>query len=425
MAAAGREMLSPERVKDPQLRAYLGLRRNWAAMLAAVTMLAVTWPQLAATLSVPAYVLPVLAVVSVLPLLGIAAGRGPVRLGWVTIVLACLATVPLPRNPGPDELRVAVPQFLILLAMTLAALCTQRLRTLPEIWLVTALTLVVILRRDLAIGWIFGLTVTAIGVAFVRYWLSSRREIAEQTEQTELARAREEVLAERSRIARELHDIVAHRMSMVVVQAQTARYRLAAAEPPEELSPAVTSEFEAIAGAARDSLDEVRALLGVLRTEDIGATGDGVPPAPAPGLADVAALVASVRAAGADVELDDRLDHDRLGDAAGLVVYRIVQEALSNAVRHAPGGAVRVTLEPDDVAGVRVAVVNRAPPGGAPAPDTAGTGLGVHGMTERAAALGGSLRAEPTGDGGFAVTAVLPAVERTDPDDTGGPGAGH
>ncbi|GAA3957132.1 sensor histidine kinase [Gordonia caeni] len=417
LAAARRDLLTVDRVSDPQLRAYLGNRWNWLAMLAAVIMTAITWPVLADTLDVPAYVLPVLAVASTLPLLGIAAGGRAVRVGWVLIILASLATVPLPHAPGHADLRVAVPQFLILIAMTLAALCTQRLRQLPEIWLVTALTLLVCLQRDIAVGWIFGLTVITIGIAFVRYWARSRREIAEQTEQTELALAREEVLAERSRIARELHDVVAHRMSMVVVQAQTARYRLAAADPSEEVSPAVAGEFEAIAAAARESLDEVRSLLGVLRTQDIGLPGGADAPLdPAPGIDDLAGLVDSVRAVGVDLELDDRLDHDRLGAATGLVVYRIVQEALSNAARHAPEAQVRVTLEPDTATGaVHVAVVNRAPTGGPAGAGTDGEGLGIRGMTERAAALGGSLQAAPTTDGGFAVTAVLPAAEHAEP----------
>lgn len=424
LAAARRDLLTLDRVSDPQLRAYLDNRWNWLAMLAAVIMTAITWPILADTLRVPAYVLPVLAVASTVPLLGIAAGARAVRAGWVVIILVSLATVPLPHAPGAADLRVSVPQFLILIAMTLAALGTQRLRHLPEIWLVTALTLLVCMRQDIAVGWIFGLTVVTIGIAFARYWVRSRREIAEQTEQTELALAREEVLAERSRIARELHDVVAHRMSMVVVQAQTARYRLAAADPPEEVSPAVSGEFESIAAAARQSLDEVRSLLGVLRTQDTRLPGgDGAPPAPAPGVGDLAGLVDSVRAVGVDLELDDRLDHDRLGAATGLVVYRIVQEALSNAARHAPDAQVRVTLESDSAAGaVHVAVVNRAPPGRPGAAVSDGEGLGIRGMTERAAALGGSLQAAPTCDGGFAVTAVLPVAEHTvtqGPGDTG------
>lgn len=407
LAAVRRTLPSTEQVRDPQLRAHLDSGWNWAAMLATVVMLSITWPLLGEVLRVPDYVLPVLALASVLPLLGIAAGRSMVGAGWMLIVLACLVTAPLPQEPEYDDLRIAVPQFLVLIAMTLAALLTQPLRRLPVVWLVTALTLVVCLRQDIADGWIFGLTVFAIGIAFLRYWVSSRREIAEQTEQTELARAREEVLAERSRIARELHDIVAHRMSMVVVTAQTARYRLAAAEPAEEVSPQVAAEFETIASAARESLDEVRALLGVLRTDQTHAPDGPVEP-PAPGIGGLTGLIDDARAAGVEVSLDDRAEHDAVGDAAGLVAYRIVQESLSNAVRYAPGAPVSVTLESLGGGRLRVAVVNEPSPSGLTIVDSRRAGLGIRGMRERATALGGTLTAEPTEAGGFAVVAVVP-----------------
>ncbi|MFT3661650.1 MAG: histidine kinase [Gordonia sp. (in: high G+C Gram-positive bacteria)] len=419
LAASIRNLLSTEQVSDPAVRAYLDRRGNWLAMLAAVTMMAITWPVLGETLDVPAYVLPVLALVSVLPLLGIAAGSGPAWAGWIGIVVACLITAPLPKSPGHDDLRIAVPQFLILLAMTLAALVTVPLVRLFGLWLVTVIVLLICVGRNAVDGWVFALTVITIGVAFLRYWRSSRREIAEQTEQTEVHRAREEVLAERSRIARELHDVVAHRMSMVVVMSQTARYRLAQADEPEEISPAVAAEFEAIAGAARESLDEVRTLLGVLRTDETGAP-DGAAEPPAPGIDGLAALIDDVRSAGVPIEFDDASDHSAVGDAPGLVVYRIVQESLSNAVRHAPGAPVRVRVEPDpDGTALTVTVVNEAPPAGPlvkqpariePATGSGGRGLGVRGMRERAAALGGSLTAVPTGAGGFEVVAVVPSA---------------
>lgn len=412
LASAAHALPSTERIRDPQLRAYLDNRWNWLSMLAAVTMLAITWPVLAEVLSVPAYVLPVLALPSVVPLLGVAAGRGPVLAGWILIIVTCVITAPLPALPGNDDFRIAVPQFLILLVMTAAALLTQPPARLPLIWLVTALTLLVCLTPDLAIGWISSLAVISIGIAFLRYWLRSRREIAEQTEQTELARAREEVLAERSRIARELHDIVAHRMSMVVVMAQTAPYRLAAADQPEDVSAPVTAEFEAIAAAARESLDEVRALLGVLRTGDTRVPDAAVDP-PAPGLGNVAELIDDVRAAGVRIDFDDRSDHAAVGDAAGLVVYRIVQESLSNAVRYAPGAAISVSITAGDTSvsrkPLRVSIRNERSTAGFTVADSRRAGLGIRGMIERASALGGSVVAEPTDDGGFAVIAVVPA----------------
>lgn len=410
---SARRRLDPQRIADPQLRTHAANRWNRLTLLAAVIMFASTWPVLGETLAIPAYVLPVLALATVLPVATIAAGRAAVRFGWVLIVVVCLFTSLLPREAGHDDLRVAVPQFLVLIAVTFAALVTQPLGRVPVIWAVTAVTLLFAVPWHLALGWIFGLTVLAIGVAFLRYSVRSRREIAAQAEQTELAQAREEVLAERARIARELHDIVAHRMSMVVVMAQTARYRLAVADPEVPMSPAVVTEFESIAVAARDALDEVRGLLGVLRTDDTRVPGDDAAPlAPAPELTDLDDLIGSVRAAGAQVDVDSRIDADSVGGAAGLVLYRIVQESLSNALRHAPGAPILVTLEPaeaDDRAAVRASVLND-PPGDdtQPAPTADAPGLGIAGMTERATALGGTLTAAPTAEGGFAVTAVVP-----------------
>lgn len=411
IAALGANLPSADQVSDPDLRAYLSNRWNWLAMIAAVTMLSVTWPVLGEVLRVPAYVLPVLAVISAAPVLAVAAGPRAVWAGWIGIVVACAITAPLPKHVDGADLRIAVPQFLILIVLTTAALLTQPLRRLPTVWLITAMVLLISVRFDNADGWIFGLTVIAIGIAFARYSLRSRRQIAEQTEQTELAREREEVLAERSRIARELHDVVAHRMSMVVVMSQTARYRLAAADPSTEVSPAVAAEFEAIAGAARESLDEVRTLLGVLRTDDMRVPGDGdgelaVEP-PAPGVSDLGALVGDVRAAGVAVTVDDDLDHAAVGEAAGLVIYRIVQESLSNAVRYAPGADIAVRLAPDSPGRVRVAVINSRPPAGLVITDSRRNGLGIRGMRERASALGGSVSAEPTEEGGFAVVAIV------------------
>lgn len=416
-STVGLRLPSIAQVSDPGLRAYFGSRWNWLAMLVTTAMLAVTWPILGEVLRVPGYVLPVLAVVSVVPLLGVAAGPRPILAGWCLIVVACAITAPLTKHFAGADLRVAVPQFLVLIAMTVAALVTQPLRRLPAVWLVTALALLISVRLDNAAGWIFGLTVLAISAAFARYWFSSRREIAVQTEQTELAQAREEVLAERSRIARELHDIVAHRMSMVVVMSQTAPYRLAAAVPPVEVAPAVAAEFDAIAGAARESLDEVRMLLGVLRTDDLRAPArpdGGAAPPPAPGIDDVADLVADAGAAGVAVIVDDATDHAAVGDAAGLVIYRIVQESLSNAARYAPGAPVRVKLTPSDDSAIRVSVVNDRSAAGFTIVDSRRCGLGIRGMRERATALGGRLTADQTEEGGFAVIAVVPASPVTD-----------
>ena len=136
------------------------------------------------------------------------------------------------------------------------------------------------------------------------------------------------VLEERARIARDLHDIVAHHMSLVVVQAETAGYR------HPDLPDVAREELESISASARAALAETRALLAVLRNED-----DEAEHAPQPGLEQLGELVEGARRAGQDVAADVRLDGDALRPGTSLAAYRIVQESLANAARHAPGAA--------------------------------------------------------------------------------------
>jgi signal transduction histidine kinase len=226
--------------------------------------------------------------------------------------------------------------------------------------------------------------------------------------------AREEersaVLAERTRIARELHDVVAHHMSLLAVRAETAPFRVVG-----DLPEPVRVEFAEISAGARQALAEMRRVLGVLRSDDQEAAL-----APQPGLTDIPALVDAARSAGADVHLE--LDAAaEAPTAVGLTGYRIVQEALANAARHAPGAPVSVAVRatpdvtdaPDEpaVRALDIQVHNapsaRATPSGGEV--AAGpTGLGLAGMRERVAAVGGELSAGATPDGGFEVHARLP-----------------
>ncbi|QTR03251.1 hypothetical protein J7S33_30625, partial [Saccharothrix algeriensis] len=194
---------------------------------------------------------------------------------------------------------------------------------------------------------------------------------------------------ERTRIARELHDVVAHHMSVLAVQAETAPYRLDGLPPP------VAEQFRELADKARLALDEMRGLLGALRGDE-AAERD---PRPTP--EQVAALVESVRRVGTpvDFEFDARLR--RLEPPRALSVYRIVQESLSNALKHAAGEPLHVSVTRDGDA-VRVRVRNRLR-GGAGAP-----GQGISGMRERVDLLGGRFAAGPDGAGHFVVDAVIP-----------------
>lgn len=224
--------------------------------------------------------------------------------------------------------------------------------------------------------------------------------LAEQVAQSELDEAHRALLEERTRIAREMHDVVAHHMSLIAVQAETAPYRL------DDLSEGAKEEFAALSSAAREALNDVRRLLGVLRSDGPAERS------PQPKLADVATLVEASRRAGVSIDLSMPTDDGAaISHAVGLCAYRIVQEALANAGRHAPGAWVQVAVERDpDV--LRLDIVNGPPTADAPASEDEGRpGHGIAGMRERVALLGGSLSAEPNILGGFAVSAVLPLAE--------------
>ena len=222
----------------------------------------------------------------------------------------------------------------------------------------------------------------------------------------ELARARLDIALEqelrilaeeRTRIARELHDVVAHSMSVIHMQATSAPYRLA------DLDVATREEFTSIAAGARGALGEMRQLLGVLR-------GSGTEPdtAPAPGVAELAALVEATGRAGASCTLVVDADVGELPAVVGTIVYRMVQEALSNVLRHTGGAAATVRLRAER-GGVEVEVVN-GPGGraGLPPDDPDRSRHGLTGMRERVAQLGGELIHGTVPGGGFRVSAWLP-----------------
>ncbi|HEX5995373.1 MAG TPA: sensor histidine kinase, partial [Jiangellales bacterium] len=241
----------------------------------------------------------------------------------------------------------------------------------------------------------------ATGLVFLGDLVRTRRQITrtleQQTEVSELEKARRTVLEERARIARDLHDVVAHHMSMVVVQAESAPYRL------EDLSEPARDEFAAISRSAREALNEVRGLLGVLRSD-----GDTPRVAPQPTIEQIADLVAVAQRSGASVHLDYQGEVRPMSATTSVSAYRIVQEALANASRHAHGAQVSIVVgyAPDHL---HLRVHNDAPA----QPSVPGpAGHGISGMRERAAAVGGTLRSGPTSDGGFEVVAELPVEPR-------------
>ncbi|GGR70305.1 two-component sensor histidine kinase [Streptomyces aureoverticillatus] len=226
-----------------------------------------------------------------------------------------------------------------------------------------------------------------------------RARLAEQTAAAAHERARRTVLEERARIARELHDVVAHHMSLISIQADAAPYRVP--DPPHEL----VTELAAIRANALEGLAELRRMLGLLRA---GAPGDApADTTPQPSLAQLDALLSHVRAAGLPVTARVEGPRRPLPPGVELSAYRMVQEALSNTLRHAPGADTSVELAYGHAALALRVTNGPATRSGPPSP---GAGHGVTGMRERAAMLGGDFAAGPTPEGGYEVTATLPTT---------------
>ncbi|GAA4218573.1 signal transduction histidine kinase [Streptosporangium album] len=233
-----------------------------------------------------------------------------------------------------------------------------------------------------------------------RRYLEGLEERAERAERERDQQARLAAAAERARIARELHDVVAHNVSVMIVQADGAGYAIDGA--PEEARRAM----QAISATGRQALAEMRRMVGVLRTEAEGETVDGY--APQPGLAQLDELVAQVRSSGLPVDFRVAGVAQGLPEGEQLTVYRIVQEALTNTLKHGgPGARAVVEME----YGVRELLLRVTDDGrGAAAAERPG-GHGLVGMRERVALFGGSVEARPQPGGGFRVVARLPVGE--------------
>ncbi|MCG7203734.1 sensor histidine kinase [Streptomyces arenae] len=244
--------------------------------------------------------------------------------------------------------------------------------------------------------------VVALGTA-LRGRRVARAELNRQTTLTAEERARRTLLEERSRIARELHDVVAHHMSVISIQAQVAPHLVE--NPSDELR----ENLDGIRHNALEALAELRRVLGVLRSEsaDEDASDDAGPHSPQPTLDRLDALVENTRAAGLTVTTRINGERRPMQSGVELSAYRIVQEALSNVLRHAPGATAHVEIEYIPY-GLLLSVRNSRPLRAAP--PSPGAGHGLLGMRERAAMLGGSLRAGTEADGGYRVFAELPAT---------------
>jgi signal transduction histidine kinase len=241
-------------------------------------------------------------------------------------------------------------------------------------------------------------------------WLLARRSHqvwqmraqAELADERELERTRAALAEERARIARELHDVVSHGLSVVVVQSQAARSAIEDLASTE--TSAVARHLDAVEATARDALAEMRRMLGLLQ---LGAVDDEAPAPPTPNLSSLPALIERARRAGLPIIEDLPKCGVRLGSGLELAIYRIVQESLTNVVKHAPGSPTSVQVD----AGADVVDVRVRSTGPLTLPLQTGTvnaGHGLVGMRERVSMYGGRLDVGPTTQPGFEVHAVLP-----------------
>jgi signal transduction histidine kinase len=242
----------------------------------------------------------------------------------------------------------------------------------------------------------FAVTASAFGIVLLIGWtMQSRRRRIEAFERERLAAERRAAADERLRIAQEMHDVVAHSLGLIAVQAGVGMHVIDT-DPAE-----ARRSLENISHASRSSLAEIRRLLGVIRTTE------GSPSyTPAPGLQDLASLAKEVTAAGLTVDVQVEGDLDAVPPGVGLAAYRIVQEALTNSIRHASARHSVVRLDN----GAGQLVIEVTDDGNGPKVTT-GVGNGLVGMRERVAVYGGSLEAGAGPDGGFRVTARLPYEE--------------
>jgi signal transduction histidine kinase len=263
----------------------------------------------------------------------------------------------------------------------------------PDSW--ASQMLFAILALVIAVGWGLFTRVRRELVISLR----DRAERLESEQRWHVEQARE---AERRRIAREMHDVLAHRLSLLSVHAGALEFRPDA--PPEE----VTEAAGVIRATAQTALQELRDVIGVLREDSEEVS----PEPPQPTLAELPALIEESRAAGMRVNARlDALDGEDVHAALGRTAYRIVQEGLTNARKHAPGATVDVSISADSGMDLVVEVVSRHPVGvpiGTAAERLPGAGTGLVGLTERVELAGGELRYGPDAAGDFVLRATLP-----------------
>jgi signal transduction histidine kinase len=319
----------------------------------------------------------------------------------LSVVMCALAVQSLAT--GGTE---AAGTFALLLIATYSAVAYGQ-----RLWLSAAIAVAGVAIHDLKDPYIHGLGDALFAYLFVAVGLGlgsalhgRRARTLRLTEEARRLRrerdqhTRQAVAAERARIARELHDIVAHSVSVMVVQALAGQSALNGEQSVARQS------FSAIEHTGRQAMAEMRRLLSILREDH------QVPPEPQPGIEQLPELVDQTRRAGLSVQLEQHGDRATVSPGVGLAIYRIVQEALTNSLKHAGPTTAQVTVRYTDT-NAEVTVTDHGPIERTDVGPELGAGHGIHGMRERAAIYGGELHAGPTPDGGFSVGARIPLTE--------------
>jgi len=383
-----------------RLRRY-GSRTDWLLTAAALTVTLLT--------SVPgdSWQLPagwgaVAAVVSCLPL--------AVRLRWPLPALAAVLVADTAHIAAAGH---AHPAVAVVPAATMLALYTFATRyPARDAWTAAAaaaaiqLTVALVSYQHpaldlLYLNWAIIPTMVGLLVRERRERIAAAEQRAETAERTRQAEADRQVTAERIRIAHELHDVLAHHIAVVNAQAGVAQYLLRT--DPQ----AADAALSGIAANSLAALDELRATLGLLRAESGTASGDSR--APIPTTEHLGLLLDTFTDAGMRLTVAARGEPGSLSGPADLAFYRIVQESLTNATKHAPGSEVSLSID-WSATSVQLTVSNTEPAAVQRGLMNEGTGHGLIGMRERAAAADGTLRAGPNAEGGYHVTATLPVL---------------
>lgn len=434
--AASAPSANPEASPNPPAISQFTGGEGWYWLISAVVgvgLVAISWPVTTAIYDVPSVVAMLISLAQSAAL--VLAVRWPtagIGLGIVAPVVSIVVTAGTSGSVWP----FTVTSLLALVFLHLFIGLRHSWIRLVTLWPLSAVVGVFALVLPHAGGFSGALTnvITTMSIAagagligvVGNLLIQGRRQLASERELSAAELAKRQELEERNRIAQELHDVVAHSMSVISVQATTAKYRLPG------LDERSLGEFDSMATSARQALTEMRGLLAILRG------GRDADLAPQPTIQDIPALVDVTRGSGASVDLEFPDESIEPAPTTSLTAFRIVQESLSNALRHAAGARVAVTVaavgprleitvmngapDAEAAAGIRTDVDSSAIPGRpstgatAPADDPAvasgrgnlGGGFGLRGMRERVEALGGSLQVGPTDDGGFEVRASLP-----------------